>query len=166
MNVRAQVRGYKAAVERFRSVSGGQDAVAAYHPLFEALNWIASLDFRIGKFWVPEGKSLGEEWHQRVDDALAIPGFRWARNAVHHDWANALELDPSGRRYPKRYPRHYFEWLWRDATDLPPNSRTKGKEIYLESMAGTPAEATLNSLEAAFGFIVDCMEAPVPSAEN
>jgi hypothetical protein len=36
-------------------------------------------------------------------------GVRFARNSVHHQWSDALELDTSGRRYPRTYPLVYFE---------------------------------------------------------
>jgi hypothetical protein len=166
VNVGTQVRGYAEAVARFRSAVAGRDAVAAYHPLFEALSWAASLDFRIGELWAPNGQPLGEDWYVRPDGAQMVPGLRWARNTVHHDWANALRLDTDGRRYPRRYPLRYFEWVWRDTTELPQNKRTKGKNDYSKLMAGQPAEVTLRVLGEVFDLVSVCIEPPLPTAES
>ena len=166
VNVRAQVYGYAGAVARFRSAVAGRDAIAAYHPLFEALSWAASLDFRIGELWAPDGQPFGEDWYMRPGGADVVPGLRWARNTVHHDWANALRLDTGGRRYPRHYPLRYFEWVWRDTAELPPNSRTKGKNDYAKLMAGQPAEVTLQLLGKIFDLVADCVEPPLPSADR
>jgi hypothetical protein len=160
VNVRVQVQGYAAAVERFRSAAAGHDAVAAYHPLFEALSWVASLDFRIAKLRAPGGELLGEDWHTKFSGAEAVPGLRWTRNTVHHDWANALRLDAQGRRYPRRYPLRYFEWVWRDTAELPPNARCRGLDVYLALLAGRPAEFTLQILLEVFEVVAaDCASA-------
>lgn len=164
MNVRTQVRGYAAAVARFRSAVAGHDAIAAYHPLFEALNWAASLDFRIAELRAPDAKPRGKDWYMREGGAEAVPGLRWVRNTVHHDWANALRLDTEGRRYPRRYPTRYFEWVWRDIADLPPNDRNTGKDVYSELLAGRPAEFTLQILLEVFGFVADCVEPSLPGS--
>jgi hypothetical protein len=165
VNLRAQVRGYLGALKRFRTAAGGRDAIVAYLPLFEALGWVASIDFRIGVLWTPEGRALGEDWPSRASGAEAVPGLRWARNTVHHDWANALRLDTEGRRYPKRYPVRYFEWVWRDVNDLPPNARTRGKDVYGALLAGKPTEFTLQVLGEVFDFILDLIEPPIMSTE-
>ena len=160
VNVWAQVQGYAVAVGRFRSAAAGRDAVAAYHPLFEALSWAASLDFRIAELRAPEGELLGEDWHMQFGGAEAVPGLRWARNTVHHDWANALRLDSKGRCYPRRYPLRYFEWVWRNTNELPPNTRCHGLDIYLALLAGRPAEFTLQVLLEVFEAVVaDCAAA-------
>lgn len=125
VSLRTQTRGYQLAVDRFKQAAAGLDAVAAYAPLFEALSWAASIDLRLGKLWIPDGKPLKEDWPSRIQGAEAVFGLRFARNTVHHDWADALRLDIGGRRYPRRYPLRYFEWVWRDVDELPNEGRRR-----------------------------------------
>jgi hypothetical protein len=158
VNLDTQVRGFRERVDAFRAAAVGQDAVAAYLPLFEALSWASSIDLRIGELWVPDGKSLGEDWPTRAPGAEAMVSVRFARNTVHHDWADALRLDTQGRRYPRRYPLRYFEWVWRDVEELPVENREKGKEVYAKLLAGRPAEFTLHILGEAFDFVLDLVE--------
>jgi hypothetical protein len=164
VNVRAQFRGYSDAVSRFSEAAAGRDPIAAYLPLFEALNWAVALDDRISEVWAPEGVALGFAWRERVRGAEALAGLRYARNTVHHDWADSLRLDTSGRRYPRRYPVRYFEWVWRDIAELPPTDKTHGNDVYRELLAGQAAEHTLTTLGEAFDFVSELVEPPVPSS--
>lgn len=164
VNVYAQVQGYTSALRRFSKAAAGEDAVAAYVPLFDALNWAVSLDKRIKEVWAPEGTTLDYGWRARVPGAEALTGLRFARNIVHHNWADALRLDTEGRRYPRRYPLRYFEWVWRDMSDLPPTDKTRGDHTYRKLLAGQPAEHTLQVLGEAFEFVSQLVEPPVPSS--
>jgi hypothetical protein len=70
------LRGYQQAVARFDESRLGHDATVAFLPLFEALNWAASIDERL-----------------RYPDYPELRGLRFARNRVHHQWAEALYVD-------------------------------------------------------------------------
>ena len=93
------LRGYREGLGRFHEARIGTDTVDAYLPLFEALNWAASLDE-----------------HLDYPDHPELRGMRFARNRVHHQWAEALYVT-EGAAYPRAYPRVFFEWRWR--MDLP-----------------------------------------------
>jgi hypothetical protein len=60
-----------------------------YLALFEALNWTFTLDDRLRR------EFDSAEWHRSFVGGGLIPAFRYARNCVHHDWAQAFELDSS-----------------------------------------------------------------------
>jgi hypothetical protein len=64
--------GYEQAVARFHAARLARDPAAAFIPLFEALNWAASID-----------ESLGYLDHGELQ------GLRFTRNRVHHQWADA-----------------------------------------------------------------------------
>jgi hypothetical protein len=166
VNLDTQVRGYWAAVDRFKKAAAGQDAEAAYLSLFEALSWAASIDLRIGDLWVPDGERPRENWPSRAPGAEAVVGLRFARNTVHHDWADALRLDTDGRRYPRRYPLRYFEWVWRDIDDLPAEHRKKGRDVYCALLASQPAEFTLHILGEAFDFVAGLLEPQISAARD
>lgn len=104
--------GYVAACERFTNASKQRDTAAAFHPLFEALNWAVALDDRIRKHWAPEGKPLDWEWRKRVRGAELMPGLRWARNRVQHQWSDAL-VTSEGFQFPMMFPLVFYEWVWR-----------------------------------------------------
>ena len=89
--------GYRQALERFHAARLGSDASTAFMPLFEALSWVASLDERL------DYPDLGE-----------LRGLRFARNRVHHQWADALWLDDAGAQFPVSFPMAFFEWRWQD----------------------------------------------------
>lgn len=159
VSVQAQLRGYEAACGRFGYAVTGQDPVAAYVPLFEALNWAVALDDRIKDIWAPDGMPLGWEWRKRAGGGAELfAGVRYARNSIHHHWADALRLDTDGRAYPKRYPIRYFEWLWRDAADIPAPSHRFGREVYASDLAGRPAEITLVTLSDVLRLVSGLLE--------
>jgi hypothetical protein len=165
VNVRTQVAGYEQAVARFDAATKAQDATAAYLPLFEALSWAASIDYRVAALFVPDGikHPPRENWHARIAGGEIVPALRWVRNAVHHDWADALGLDESGYTYPRTYPKVYFEWRWRAADSLPANQRTKGRDAYVDLLAGRPARTTLAQLSVVFGFVAMLLEPASPA---
>jgi hypothetical protein len=72
-DISALLRGCAQALARFHDARLGRDSVAAFIPLFEALNWAASIDEGLGYL-----------------DHAELQGSRFARNRVHHQWADAL----------------------------------------------------------------------------
>jgi hypothetical protein len=164
VSVAAQVLGLRSAVERLeRAAAQRENPVKAYLPLFEALNWIVAIDDRVGAIWVPEGVKLGPSWRARVSGGEVIVGLDWARNVVHHQWADALELDPVGHGlYPSEalspsedlFPKEDFAWVWRGQDDLPKRRTRKrrkgsaaaadeGRIAYAGHLAGRSAAETL-----------------------
>jgi len=115
-------------------------------PVFEALNWMASIDL-----WFDEqGSPIG-------DDTLR--GIRFARNRVHHDWALAITRQDwpgvpmvSGGRHGGVTrifgPPPGFYWTWKPLADLPPPQRPdpNGEAAYVSQLAGAQVEPTLDGL--------------------
>src|SRR5438094_3494121 len=141
------VEGYLTAVERLLEVirSGDAGDKETFLPLFEALNWAASVDM----FFIDNGRPI-------QDDLLT--GVRFARNRVHHQWELAL------RRYdspgvPMVHlatgssrligPPPGFWWYWVDANQLP-RGRQGGKNAYVARLAGKEADTTLKALRPIF----------------
>lgn len=109
--------------------------------------------------WVPYGKKLDWGWRAfaRGDELTdLLNGARYARNLVHHHWADALRRD-QGFRFPIRYPMVYYSWVWRDADELPKHPGgdnehvMRNREAYAERLAAVRAEDTLLALGDAFG---------------
>lgn len=161
--MRVQLRAYELACARFRKAAAGDDAVAAYAPLAEALWHAVSLDKRIARNWQRGGVSLPDDlWFEQVPAAAAVPAVRWVRNAVSHQWFDALILD---ERSHGRYPPRDREWVWRGTEDVPRKRRTRYKQperaganahhIYL---SGRPADFTLQILAEGFEFVVELVE--------
>jgi hypothetical protein len=123
------VAGFLAARERFETARLGRDPVRPFHPLFEALAWAVTLDERLG-----------------YPDDPQLRGLRYARNAVHHQWADALELDDSGAAFPITFPMVFFEWRW--TRELPPPKQKRDEPFYREHLAGHPARHALGAVAA------------------
>lgn len=159
---RVLLRGYEEALARFREAAGGHDHTAAFLPLFEVVNWGVALDDRCGEHWAPEGQPLGRGWPSRLANAEVVRAIRFARNRVHHQWAEALEVDSSGLRSRLRERLPGFQWIWRTADglpDAPPDRRDPGgEECYTQLLAGQPAESTLIGLYQAYRQLADLLE--------
>ena len=120
ISVAAHVTGLRRAVERLDRASAALDPVDTFVPLFEALNWVASIDQRIGSIWRPDGEHLKTNWRAKVAHGPQIAAVAWVRNAVHHQWIDALALDPSGHGLapspdlfpgPDLHPRADHAWM-------------------------------------------------------
>ena len=77
------VRGYMAAVERFRehAAIGSDSAREVYPALFEALNW---------------AHSLWDAWFRLVEPQdRHLDGLRYVRDRCHHELADAIYPDPA-----------------------------------------------------------------------
>lgn len=112
----------------------------------------------------PSEKRLGLAWREQIDGAKIMQGIRFARNSVHHQWSDALELS-RGRTYPKSYPVVFFEWQWRPVDDLPEPKEEKqnkhwaeGKAVYETMMEGKPARTSLEKLAEVFFLLRQLLE--------
>ncbi len=167
VTLRAQVRAFDAAVQRFRAATSEPDS-DTYSPLAEALTHALNLDDRFRLDWSPRGEVLGYFWFEdgAVGGAETVPGVRWVRNAVHHAWSDALMLTQSaGGRFP---PRSH-EWLWRPTDQIkgkvrgnPPKGQrdivAAGHHAYGHLMAGRPADFTLSQLAECYGYLANFLE--------
>jgi hypothetical protein len=132
------VNGYLSALERFRaSDTFGSTADDTFIPLFEALNWAVSAADFIGRSKEPYLRAL-----------------RFARNRVHHDWANALYFMPGAELGVMVIGVSRLGvascWHWRGLGELPPAGRAdaKGEKAYQELLGGQPAGVSLTWLES------------------
>jgi hypothetical protein len=155
--------GYTEALNRLEVASGGRSPAATYVPLFEALNWAHALDERVAAHWVPNGKTVGFGWRDRIPNAEIMAGVRFARNSLHHDWSEAVVLRDGGVSFPLSFPLSFtsgledgsraWEWVWRDADELPPPSKkphADSERIYREQLQGRNVKMTLDVLGGVF----------------
>jgi hypothetical protein len=165
------VRGFQGARARFSEGVRQQEADPGFCALFETLNWAVAIDDLVREIWVPAGTKLDWGWRKVAGgDELneLLNGTRYARNLVHHHWADALRLD-EGFRSPIRSPLVNFSWVWRNARELPepPHAPTpsvvRNRAAYERSLAGLRAEDTLLALEAAFSFVGNLLDPPRPA---
>jgi hypothetical protein len=113
---------------------------AYYHALFEALNWAYTLDDRLRR-------DAGSGWWKGVPDGGMIPGIRWARNCVQHQWDEAVYLDEDPANLPPRQINH--SWRWRG--DLAGRERDHhGRAAYAEHLADSDVLITLTTLMPLF----------------
>jgi hypothetical protein len=159
----AMFTGYDRALSRLEVAVKEKEPTPAFIALFEALNWTVALDDRAGEHFAPEGKVLGFGWRERVRGADLMRAVRFARNSVHHQWSDALELDESGRAYPKTFPVVFFEWRWSALAKLPARPVVKSEKAiarqveeeaaYQQKLEGKPARITMHDLGEAFYFL-------------
>lgn len=164
---RTLLAGYDAAVSRFTTAALGRDATATFHPLFEALNWAVALDDQARQHWAPEGVPLDWAWRTRVPGGDVVDAVRWARNRVHHQWADSLALS-EGVSAPLVAPVVAHEWRWRQLADLPDADLPKGKVAaaaagaaeghYRDLLADRPARHTLSELSSPFRHVATLLE--------
>lgn len=151
--------GYAQAVARFGVGIRATQPDLVYFALFESLNWVVALDDYIRAVWAPAGKTLDWDWRERAggsDLAQLLNGARFARNLVHHHWADALYND-EGKVYQERYGSTYFSWCWRQSAGLPdhpgagndPNV-VRNALAYSQRFADRQAFATFDDLSPAF----------------
>lgn len=140
--------GYVAAHSRFDEVRIDRDTEATFHSLFEALNWAVAMDDHIRLHWKPEGDQLGWKWRDYLDEKqrAAIKGIRFVRNRVHHQWADALQLDTGGLQFPAVFPLVFHEWSWTSAEKIPPGNDDRGIDDYRSTLQGKPARLSLSVL--------------------
>jgi hypothetical protein len=164
----AMFSGYDLALSRLETAVKEKEPTPAFIALFEALNWAVALDDRACEHWTPERKALGFGWRDRVKGAHLMQAVRFARNNVHHQWSDALELDESGLELPATLPAGFFEWRWRALGKLPArpparSEKAKARQAeeeaaYGQELEGKTARMTLHELGEAFYFLRMVME--------
>lgn len=102
-----------------------------YFALFEALNWGVSLDDRLTRDWPFEEITFGQYWCDEFAGGDLIRGFRYARNAVHHDWSPALDVDPTLLMLQQRVDLLSLSWASVIATERPDPVGEKAYRGYL-----------------------------------
>jgi hypothetical protein len=163
------LRGYNAAYERFEAASREEGQDPTFLALFEALNWAVALDDFIREAWRPQGKKLDWAWRElaggdEMDELMN--GVRYARNLVHHHWADALQRD-QGFRFPVRFPMVFFTWAWRHADELPPHPGgakdhvVRNRAAYERRLAGVRASDTLLAVRDAFSHVGIFLDAEI-----
>lgn len=140
--------GFENSYDRLRTSKSPEEAFAA---IFEALNWVISLDFRFG-----EDTGKREKWLSDVSGgstsaaARVLQGVRYARNSVHHQWADALELT-DGAEFPlnlRGRGQIFGEWRWKSGIPEPINKA--GKSEYVDLLVARPSRLTLEHVAALF----------------
>jgi hypothetical protein len=143
------VGGAIAALDRLLAATRNPAASAGtvFRPLFEALNWAASIDLTL----LEQGRPVGSD---------LLEGIRFARDRVHHQWALALErhrhtspaspvvyTNRPGSRIivPPIPPISRSWWAWLPPGRLP-GTRRGGEDAYRRCLATRDAEPTLESL--------------------
>jgi hypothetical protein len=142
------IEGYEQAMGRFLDVRNSRDPVATFLPLFEALNWTVAIDSRFEKAWRCDPLYReGEWWSDGYIHGNTVKGVRFARNRVHHQWADALQMT-TGTAFPLTFPMTFMEWRWR--IELPAGDSDQFKEHYDQEVASHPARVTLQN-------VADCL---------
>ena len=148
----AMVVGYIDAAGRFNRATGRGQGTLAYVALSEALNWAVSLEDRTRRDWAPDGEPVGWEWRERLPNTEVMAGVRFARNRVHHQWADAMVIEQ--RTYPYKFPLLVPEWKWRPANDLPPGDQKHpdpdGEAAYRRFLEGRQVSVALDDLSGVF----------------
>jgi hypothetical protein len=141
------VRGYRAALRRFDDTTGSRDPEERFIPIFEALNWAAAM--------LDPNSSLRASL---ITDHI-VRGLRFARNRVHHDWAEAIEardMPYPGGSGLKTVPAHRgarmwrrraaLDWCWKPLNQIP-GANKRGAAQYRAHLEGKPARQALAHLD-------------------
>jgi len=113
-------------------------------PLFEALHWATSLELRIAEEW-PD-RSSARDWYRSMPAGDTVRAVRFARNRVHHQWAEAIIIEEADRQLPARFA----PWRWQQ--QLPSGwPDPEGERLYRSELAGEPVLGALGRLLAVFG---------------
>ncbi|WP_342038745.1 hypothetical protein, partial [Brevibacterium ammoniilyticum] len=81
------------------------------------------------------------------------PGIRFARNRVHHQWADALQLNTGGFQFPIVFPMVTHEWSWVSADVIPlskKDDQNRGIDEYRSELQGRLARRSLAVLEQVY----------------
>ena len=144
--------GLERAYDRLVAAS---DDEQAYHAIFEALNWLVSLDDRFGTETGDRGAWLNRATEGRRPDGTAagteaLRGLRYVRNSVHHFWADAVYWT-EGAEFPVRLDpgQPFGEWRWN--ADIPEPDNNRGRDQYRRTIVGQSVRLTIEHAAAIFG---------------
>jgi hypothetical protein len=132
--------GFARALARFGDVAYDETKAPGetFIPLFETLNWAASFDD-----WI--------DAHAGSTKPPLLQAVVWARNAVHHEWVDALESGPrvygEGRYGEGTYGGYVWRWRPLGRMSLEPRTKPDKREpLYADLLAGKSALDTLRKL--------------------
>jgi hypothetical protein len=145
--VRATARGEQLVLGPSIRELGEAAEVDAFVPLFEALNWSTALEGRIAAEWLDRG--MARHWYRAMPEGNTVKAVRFARNRVHHQWAEAITIDDSDRDLPPMA----VPWIWR-TTLLAGKPDKTGERLYSDQLAGEPVIVALGRLLGVFGMAV------------
>jgi hypothetical protein len=105
-------------------------------PLFEALNWVAMIDDRLG---------------EDPADSELLRGVRFARNVAHHQWGDVLQFEPGAELEVLMLGVSQLgassRWVWRNESELPRSREGRhGREQYAQHLQGHDVRDTLYSV--------------------
>lgn len=157
------VFGWGEALHRFRTASGyaagslEPDPRRAYLALFEGLNWSVAIDDRLRS-------DRGIDWWKETSGGEVQRAIRFARNRVHHDWAQAFDeiLTESNsvitdQRYEYMDVGRRRPWIW---IGLPEPTHPKyadllGRSLFEDHLLGKSIDDTFMRLHALYGLLTD-----------
>jgi hypothetical protein len=166
LTVEEMLIGYTDAVSRFEDAARLGNAVVARLAVCEALEWAVKLEDRVRAHWAPDGGDpLNWSWRTRLPNAEVMAGFRFVRNRVHHQWADALVLVDGGITFPITFPARFSEWHWRLADELPPEdpkhpAHPDEERAYRDLLEHRPVRHTLDLLGGVFFTVQRLLEPP------
>ena len=132
-----------------RNPDPGLDRVAyadLYGAMADALRWGRAVDQRIAR--------LGDnpQWWRDHDEGEVVPGVRYLRNAVEHDYVDALAYD--GDEPPLANRRAVYRLVWASVEA----KRNSGRWAYEKYLVGQPVLTTFTALLPIFGEAANALE--------
>lgn len=142
--------GFKQSHQRFQVAKNNIDEKQMFITLFEALNWVVSIDDRL--------RDRNSNWQDQFGkQGETVKAIRFARNRVHHQWAYILHIR-DGVTLPVRLPTPLFDWVWIAATQLPAVAKRyedpKGEKLYRQLLENKPVRFSLLEMENLFDKVI------------
>lgn len=145
LGLETMLAGYDGALARYtvarEAARAGGETRDLDIALFETLNWVVSIDDLLRE-------RLGERWYEQVaqqpEQGRVMPGYRFIRNQVHHQWAQAICLDDQ--------PTLLQDWRWRALADLPLVGHRQQylQDAFEQRLAGRALRHTFRELRVLF----------------
>ena len=139
--------GFKQSHQRVSLAKNQTDRKQMFIALFEALNWIVSIDDRLRRNepkWQDQFGNSGE----------IVRAIRLGRNRVHHQWADIFFYSRQGLMLPVQIPSPLFDYVWIEAKQLPPVAKKfedrEGKALYQQLLENQPVRHSLLQMEGLF----------------
>lgn len=108
----------------------------------ECIYWATTLDEHLRAVWPHESN-----WYDDVVGGELMRGVRFARNRVHHQWANAIGVIDDEKDVPEDLAHVNIRWL----SPLPAGRPDKeGEATYRDRLAGERVLDALGTLLVAF----------------